>query len=120
MKLLLDECVTRYLKTDFIGHEVKTVREAGFTGLKNRQLLKAAETEFDVLVTVDQSIRHQQNLRAFDLGVLILAAKSNKYADLKPLIPRALEALKSLAAGCIRLGRGKSMMLIRSREVALA
>jgi len=59
MKLLLDECVTRYLKTDFIGHEVKTVREAGFTGLKNRQLLKAAETEFDVLVTVDRSIRHQ-------------------------------------------------------------
>ena len=73
MKLLLDECVTRYLKADFIGHEVKTVREAGFTGLKNGQLLKAAESEFDVLVTVDQSIRHQQNLRAFDLGVLIFA-----------------------------------------------
>ena len=38
MKLLLDECVTRYLKADFIGHEVKTVREAGFTGLKNGQI----------------------------------------------------------------------------------
>jgi predicted nuclease of predicted toxin-antitoxin system len=99
MKLLLDECVTRYLKQDFIGHEVKTVREAGFTGLKNGQLLKAAETEFDVLVTVDQSIRHQQNVRAFDLGVLILAAKTNKYDDLKPLVPRALEALKSLQPG---------------------
>jgi len=99
MKLPLYECVTRYLKADFIGHEVKTVREAGFTGLKNGQLLNAAETEFDVLVTVDQSIRHQQNVRAFRLGVLILAAKSNRYEDLKPLVLRALEALKSLQPG---------------------
>lgn len=99
MKLLLDECVTRYLKPDFIGHEVKTVLEAGFTGLKNGQLLKAGETAFDVLVTVDQSIRHQQNLRTFDLGVLILAARTNKYADLKPLVPNALEALKLLQPG---------------------
>lgn len=99
MKPLLDECVTRYLKPDFIGHEVKTVREAGFTGLKNGQLLKAAETAFDVLVTVDKSIRHQQNLRAFDLGVLILSAKTNKYEDLKPLVPRALEALTLLQPG---------------------
>ena len=103
MKLLLDECVTRYLKPDFIGHDVKTVREAGFTGHKNGQLLKAAEIAFDVLVTVDQSICHQQNLRAFDLGVLILAAKSNKYEDLKPLVPRALEALKSLQPGAFVL-----------------
>ena len=99
MKLLLDECVTRYLKPDFIGHDVKTVREAGFMGLKNGQLLRAAEPEFDVLVTVDQSIRHQQNLATFDLGVLILAAKTNRYEDLKPLVPRALEALKSLQTG---------------------
>jgi hypothetical protein len=35
----------------------------------------------------------------FHLGVLILAAKTNKYADLKPLVPRALEALKSLQPG---------------------
>jgi len=103
MKLLLDECVTRYLKPDFTGHDVKTVREAGFTGLKNGQLLKAAETAFDVLVTVDQSIRHQQNLRTFDIGVVILAAKTNKYEDLKPLVPRALEALKSLQPGAFVL-----------------
>ena len=42
MKVLLDECVTRYLKRDFIGHEVLTVEEAGYKGLKNGQLLQAA------------------------------------------------------------------------------
>jgi predicted nuclease of predicted toxin-antitoxin system len=103
MKLLLDECITRYLKRDLIGHEVTTVREAGLTGLKNGELLKAAEDVFDVLVTVDQSIRHQQNIRAFQIGVLILAAKTNKYEDLRPLVPRALEALPSLQPGMVVL-----------------
>ncbi len=42
MKVLLDECVTRYLKRDFVGHEVLTVEEAGYKGLKNGQLLQAA------------------------------------------------------------------------------
>ena len=51
MKLLLDECVTRYLKRDLIGHEVSTVDEAGFKGLKNEELLKAAEGAFDLLVS---------------------------------------------------------------------
>lgn len=105
------------LKPDFIGHEVKTVREAGFTGLKNGQLLKAAESEFDVLVTVDQSIRHQQNLRAFDLGVLILAAKTNSYADLKPLIPRALEALTSVQPRSVRVSRSKHLRLCYSARM---
>ena len=49
MKLLLDECVTRYLKRDLIGHDVSTVDEAGFKGLKNGALLRAADGNFDVL-----------------------------------------------------------------------
>jgi hypothetical protein len=50
MKLLLDECVTRRLKRDLIGHEAKTVAEAGFRGLKNGALLSAASADFDVLI----------------------------------------------------------------------
>ena len=90
MKLLLDECVTRYLKRDLIGHEVSTVDQAGFKGLKNGALLKAANLRFDVLVTVDKSIRHQQNLHAFQIAVLLLIAKTNRYEDLKPLVLRRL------------------------------
>lgn len=51
MKLLLDECVTHYLKRDFTAHEVFTVEEAGLKGLKNGRLLRAASDKFDVLVT---------------------------------------------------------------------
>jgi hypothetical protein len=59
MKVLLDECVTRYLKPDFAGHEVLTVEEAGFKGLKNGRLLQAASGQHEVLVTVDQNLQYQ-------------------------------------------------------------
>ena len=101
MKLLLDECVTRYLKRDLIGHDVSTVDEAGFKGLKNGALLKAADG--DELVTVDKSIRHQQNLRSFQIAGLLLNAKTNRYQDLQPLVPRALEAIKTLQPGSVVL-----------------
>jgi len=48
MKLLLDECVVRKLKRDLVGHDVTTVMEAGYSGLKNGVLLRAAEGNFEV------------------------------------------------------------------------
>jgi predicted nuclease of predicted toxin-antitoxin system len=99
MRLLLDECMPRRLKREFAGHEVKTAREAGFAGLKNGALLRAANASFDVLVTVDRNIPYQQNLKALNIAIMILIAKSNRYGDLKPLVPQALEALKSMQPG---------------------
>lgn len=74
MKVLLDECVTRYLKRDFTGHEVLTVEEAGFKGLKNVHLLQAASGQYDILVTVDQNLQYQQNLRSFAIAIIVLKA----------------------------------------------
>lgn len=76
MRLLLDECVPRRLKKEFAGHEVKTAQEAGFAGLKNGELLRAAQKEFDVPITVDMSMRHQQNLKSFRFKRHPLAAQS--------------------------------------------
>ncbi len=98
-KLLLDECIPRVLKDDLIGHQVSTVEDAKVKGLKNGKLLRAAAGVFDVLITVDKSIPSQQNLAAFGLAVLILRAKSNRYEDLKPLIPQALLALNNIGPG---------------------
>lgn len=99
MKVLLDECVTRYLKSDFIGHEVLTVEEAGFKGLKNGMLLEAASGQYDVLVTVDQNIQFQQNLKIFAIAIVVLKAKRSTYSMLKPLIPQALEKLEKIKPG---------------------
>ena len=57
MKILLDECVTKRLKTHLSQHEIKTVTEKGWSGLKNGQLMAAASGEgFDILLTIDKNL----------------------------------------------------------------
>lgn len=87
MKLLLDECVTRLLKRDLTGHEAKTVAEAGFRGLKNGALLRAASAHFDVLITVDRNLPFQQNVGKLQMAVVILMSPGITYPDLEPLVP---------------------------------
>lgn len=99
MKLLLDECVTNYLKPEFVGHEVSTVDEAGLKGLKNGKLLEAATGLFDVLVTVDQNLRFQQNLEKYSLSVLVLRGRRTSLPFLKPLMAEALTVLESIKPG---------------------
>jgi predicted nuclease of predicted toxin-antitoxin system len=99
MKVLLDECVTRKLRRDFQGHEVETVEEAGLKGLKNGALLRSASGRYEVLVTVDQNLPYQQNIKSLNLAVLVLAAKKNSYQALHPLMNQALDALKQIKFG---------------------
>ena len=86
MKLLLDECVPRPLRNGFAGHEVITVEEAGFKGLKNGELLRSASENFDILITVDKGIQHQQNLSDLPLSVLLLSSPTNKLEQLEKLL----------------------------------
>src|SRR5713101_5275981 len=99
MKLLLDECVTRYVKSDFVGHDVFTVDDAGFKGLKNGDLLRAASDKFDAIITVDRKLPREQKLATLKLAVLVLFSRSNRYEALKPLIPLALDALRTVRPG---------------------
>ena len=99
MKLLLDECVARRIKRDFVGHEVSTVIEAGFGGMKNGVLLRAAASEYDVLITVDRNLPFQQDISSLQIAVLILKSRGITYSDLRPLIPQALEALNTIQPG---------------------
>ena len=76
-----------------------TVDDAGFKGLENGDLMKAASGAYEVLITVDRNIPYQQNIAGQNIAVLILAAKRNSYVRLKPLIPRALSALETMKVG---------------------
>jgi hypothetical protein len=62
MRVLLDECVPRALREQLPGHDVKTVVEAGWAGVKNGELLGLAAQRFDVLLTVDRNLEYQKNL----------------------------------------------------------
>jgi len=63
MRVLLDECLDERLRHSFSRVDCQTARYEGVAGLKNGQLLEAAEAGgFDVFITVDQGIEYQQDL----------------------------------------------------------
>lgn len=90
MKILLDENLPRKLKVDFGNeHEVKTVREMGWLGKKNGELLGLLTLNgFEVFVTLDKSLRFQQNLDKFDIVVFLLIAFNNRRESLQPLVEK--------------------------------
>ena len=93
MRVLLDECLPRRLKRELVDHAVRTAPEMGWASKSNGELLELASSEFDVFLTSDRNLSHQQNLSAFDIAVIVLVAASNRFDDLRPLTPRILEAL---------------------------
>lgn len=62
MKILLDECLPRKLKFELSGHEAYTVPQMGWASKKNGELLALMSEQFDVFLTVDSNMQHQQNL----------------------------------------------------------
>ncbi|HSY51632.1 MAG TPA: DUF5615 family PIN-like protein [Thermoanaerobaculia bacterium] len=102
MRILIDECVPRALKHKLRGHElVLTVPEAGFAGLKNGELLRNAEGKFDIFITTDKNLQHQQNLAAWTIAFFLLRALSNDIADIEPLVPELIARLSDAVAGAL-------------------
>jgi predicted nuclease of predicted toxin-antitoxin system len=90
MRVLIDECIDERLRTHLPGKNCQTVRYAGLAGLKNGDLLTAAEiAEFDVFLTLDQGIEYQQNLIDRKIAIVVFRAKSSRLKDLLSLIPLA-------------------------------
>ncbi len=88
MRVLLDEQLPRQLARELIDHEVRTVQQQRWAGLKNGELLqRAAEAGYDVFITADQNIEFQQNLVQARLFILVLVALSNALEELLPLVP---------------------------------
>ena len=70
-----------------------------WAGIKNGRLLGLAEREFEVFVTVDRNLRHQQHLPKYRIAVLVRSAPSNRLGDLLPLVPTILTALPGCKPG---------------------
>ena len=99
MKVFLDECVDWRLARDIVRHDVKTARQMVWTSIKNGALLTVASQHFDVFLTVDRNLCFQQNLHTFSIAVVVLQAKTNRLADLRPLIPKLLATIESVLPG---------------------
>jgi hypothetical protein len=103
---LLDECVPARLARELAAHNVTTVQRRGWAGIKNGDLLRLAQSDFDVLITVDRRISEQQELRDFAIAVVLLRAETNRLEDLRPLAGKILEKLADAPAGEISVVNG--------------
>jgi predicted nuclease of predicted toxin-antitoxin system len=100
--VLLDENIDRRLARQFPpDQDVETVSEIGWSGGSDQELLDRAEEAFDVLVTMDQNLRYQQNLNGRSIGVVVVRAKTNRPSDVEPLMDSVAEAARAVEAGTV-------------------
>jgi len=74
----------------------------GWNKLPDSLLLGNISYTFDALITVDRSIPFQQRLNNRPFAVIVLRAKTNRLADLLPLVPALLRALDEIKPGEVR------------------
>jgi len=96
LKILLDECVNTDLAQYLSGHDVKTVSSCGWNGIKNGELLRRADNEFDVFLTVDQNIPHQQNLDKYRMTFILIKIRASKPENLRLIAFRVMELMPDI------------------------
>jgi hypothetical protein len=101
LRIFLDHCLPKRLLRLLPEHEVKTAYQMGWAAKKNGELLGLVEGDFEVFITVDQNLRHQQNLSSSRLVVIVLIATSNQYDDLALLIPQVEQAITDSPPGSV-------------------
>ena len=96
MKILLDECVTKRLKPMLLPHEVFTVREMGWSGIKNGKLMSlCSENSFDILLTIDKNLQYQQNLIKYSVTIVIFDSSSADISELSKFVTIFLSQITS-------------------------
>lgn len=99
MRILLDECIDRRFEKELGGHEVMTVPQVGWAGIKNGELLSRAQPQFDAFITVDRNLAFQQKIPQFTIAVIVLESPTNRLKDLRPLLPKLQQLLLNVRKG---------------------
>jgi len=108
MNIILDECLPRRLLKDLPAYSVTTVPRQGWNGITNGALLDLVTGEFDVFVTMDSNIVHQQNVDKLEICLIVLHGPNSNYETLQPLIPELQSALQQVAKGAVlHVGTGQ-------------
>lgn len=104
MRILFDKNVPYPLRHFLANHEVRTAAEQGWSRLVNGDLLKAAEDYgFEVMVTADQSIEYQQNLKGRKLAIVVLS--TNHIGVLEKYPERLASAVNAATRGSFEFVR---------------
>ena len=84
------------------GHIVKEAKAQGWDTLSNGDLLNAAEEAgFDVLLTTDTNLPHQQNLKGHKLAIVVLS--KNGWTLVRPMMQQIANAVNSARPGTCTL-----------------
>jgi len=95
MKVLLDECVNKRLKSHLSGFEVYTVNEMKWCGVKNGELMSlCVDNQFDIILTIDKNLIHQQNIEKYPITIVVFNASTSKMEELVLFIPSFLEQIR--------------------------
>ena len=94
MRILFDQGVPVPLRHHLTGHTVATAYERGWSNLSNGDLIQAAELEFELLVTTDQSLRYQQNLTGRRIAILVLP--TTRWPEIQLNADRVLAAVNTM------------------------
>ena len=97
MRILFDQGTPAPLRHALIGHSVVTAFELGWSRLANGELLREAEAQFDLLITTDRNLRHQQDLGGRRLAILVLPTTS--WPEIRQHEREVLAAVNTLQAG---------------------
>lgn len=107
-RVLFDEDVPRQLRRDLTEFKIRTVQEEGWSSIKNGELLRRSAPTFDVLVTADKRLRHQQNVAQFEIGVVVLGTHDVRLPRLQQILPELHGAIRDVQPGTvIVIGEGK-------------
>ena len=96
MRIIIDECVPSIVKHGLPSLNIVSVQDMGWAGIKNGELLRLVAAEFDIFITSDKNLRHQQNLAEIDVAIILIP--SNQVPIVKALLPQINEALGSIGA----------------------
>ncbi|MBK5271886.1 MAG: hypothetical protein JJE22_12815 [Bacteroidia bacterium] len=90
MKILLDENIDVRMKLLFpSGIEVYTVKDMGWNGIKNGELIRLlSQNDFDYWIVVDKNIPYQQNTSNISFTIIVLNVYRNTLKSIEALIPQ--------------------------------
>jgi len=91
------------LRRDLPEFFIHTVQEEGWAGLENGALLKRAVEHFDVLLTVDQRLRYQQNVSSFAIGIVVIETGDTTVGNLQRVLPEIRSAIDTVMRGNVRV-----------------
>ncbi|HSI73871.1 MAG TPA: hypothetical protein VK934_11910 [Fimbriimonas sp.] len=101
IRVFLDENVDVRLAEQLSGCVVRSVRTEGWFGVSNGELLSRIENGFDVLITHDRGLEHQQRWAGRTLGLVVIRSESTDFSIYEAALPDLLQAIRGVRPGTV-------------------